>query len=90
VNGQLAALAADVTTTEAGSPGIGAFVVTFLLALAVIGLMLSLVRHLRKAGSSDDDTAPAADAASDDDAEGAAPAADDAAPPADDPTDGTR
>ena len=33
--------------TSLGSPGITGFVVTFVLAIALIGLFLSLTRHLR-------------------------------------------
>lgn len=33
--------------TSLGSPGITGFIVTFLVALALIGLFLSLTRHLR-------------------------------------------
>lgn len=49
----LAAVGRTVTTTpDAGSPGILGFVATFLLALAVIGLMLSLTRHVRRVAAS--------------------------------------
>jgi hypothetical protein len=36
-----------VTATSLGSPGITGFIVTFVLAVALIGLFLSLTRHLR-------------------------------------------
>jgi hypothetical protein len=36
-----------VAATSLGSPGITGFIVTFLVALALIGLFLSLTRHLR-------------------------------------------
>lgn len=37
----------ELTTPGGGSPGFIGFVVTFLLAVAAIGLFLSLTRHLR-------------------------------------------
>ena len=37
----------DPATTSVGSPGIAGFLVTFIVALAAIGLFLSLTRHLR-------------------------------------------
>jgi hypothetical protein len=37
----------DLSTTTLGSPGITGFLVTFVVALAVVGLFLSLTRHLR-------------------------------------------
>jgi hypothetical protein len=37
----------DPSTTTLGSPGIAGFLVTFVVALAAIGLFLSLTRHLR-------------------------------------------
>ncbi|PVU83537.1 hypothetical protein DDP54_11655 [Cellulomonas sp. WB94] len=39
--------ATGAAATSLGSPGITGFVVTFVLAVALIGLFLSLTRHLR-------------------------------------------
>ncbi|MGV8978178.1 MAG: hypothetical protein ACOH17_09055 [Cellulomonas sp.] len=36
-----------MAATSLGSPGIAGFIVTFVLAVALIGLFLSLTRHLR-------------------------------------------
>jgi len=59
VTGLLAAsVQAETTVADAGSPGILGFVATFVLALAVIGLMLSLTRHLRRVAASPEPPEP--------------------------------
>jgi len=88
VTGLLAAsVQAETTVADAGSPGILGFVATFVLALAVIGLMLSLTRHLRRVAASPEPPEPddgtLDDGAAGDAGPGAAPAdatVDDAGP----------
>jgi len=71
-----AAVPAQTTAADTGSPGLLGFVATFVLALAVIGLMLSLTRHLRRVAASPDpaerDDDSLGDGASDDTAPDAA------------------
>ena len=82
-----ASVQAETTVADAGSPGILGFVATFVLALAVIGLMLSLTRHLRRVAASPEPPEPddgtLDDGAAGDAGPGAAPAdatVDDAGP----------
>jgi len=74
----------ELTDPGAGSPGFLGFVVTFLLAVAAIGLFLSLTKQLRvvdrRAKQLGLDDAAASDAESDADATDESDGPDDAAP----------